>query len=119
MSRRSKLTAPDLERLARTPCPLASLASSGISPFNSALARSCSRKAERVDRNRPATSAQELDSLMSTILTASIRGCGGFDAGRSRRFAGFNAAPELSLGGDQEMLIERIGGNGDLDPFAA
>jgi hypothetical protein len=42
-----------------------------------------------------------------------------FDAERSRRFGGFNAAPELSLGGDLEMLIERIGRNGDLDPFAA
>src|ERR1700722_16808669 len=49
----------------------------GHQRFNSALARSCSRKAERVERNRPATSAQELDSLMSTILTAWIRGCGG------------------------------------------
>src|SRR5271168_2332378 len=41
----------------------------------------------------------------------------GFDAERSRRFAELNAAPELSLGGNQEMLIERIGGNGDLDPL--
>ena len=30
-STESKLTAPDFERLARTPCPIASLASSGIS----------------------------------------------------------------------------------------
>ena len=44
-SRRSKLTAPDFERLARTPWPIASLASSGIRPLSSALALSCSRKA--------------------------------------------------------------------------
>ena len=30
--------APDLERLARTPWPIASLASSGISPLSSTLA---------------------------------------------------------------------------------
>ena len=49
--KRSKLTAPDFERLARTPWPMASLASSGISALSSALARSWSRKAGRVVRN--------------------------------------------------------------------
>ena len=39
---RSKLIAPDLERLARRPCPNASLASSGTSFLSSALAPSCS-----------------------------------------------------------------------------
>ena len=51
------MTAPDLERLARTPWPIASLASSGIKAFNSALDRSCSTKACRVLRNTPANSA--------------------------------------------------------------
>ena len=69
--------APDFERLARTPWPIASLASSGIRLFSSVLAFSCSRKAPRVERNMPANSAQELDALMSTIRTASIRGRGG------------------------------------------
>ena len=69
--------APDFERLARTPWPIASLASSGIRPLSSALAFSCSRKAARVERNTPANSAQELEALMSTIRTASIRGRGG------------------------------------------
>ena len=45
ISMRSKLTAPDFERLARMPWPIASLASSGIKALSSALARSCSRKA--------------------------------------------------------------------------
>ena len=36
-SRTSKLTAPDFERLARTPCPIASLASSGIKRLELAL----------------------------------------------------------------------------------
>jgi len=51
-SRRSKLIAPDFERLARTPWPIASFASSGISAFNSALDCSCSRKACRVGADR-------------------------------------------------------------------
>ena len=69
--------APDLERLARTPWPIASLASSGISPLSSTFALSCSRKAERVERNTPANSAQELEAPISTIRTASMRGRGG------------------------------------------
>jgi hypothetical protein len=77
MSRRSKLTAPDFERLARTLWPIASLASSGISPLSSALAFSCSRNATRVVRNTAAHSAQELEALISTMRTASIRGRGG------------------------------------------
>jgi hypothetical protein len=46
----SKLIAPDLERLALTPCPNASLASSGTSFFSSPLAPSCSTWACRVLR---------------------------------------------------------------------
>ena len=46
----SKLTAPDFERFALTPCPRASLASSGIKALSSHLARSWSRKALRVVR---------------------------------------------------------------------
>ena len=30
-----------------------------------------------------------------------------------------DAPPELALGGDDQVLIERIGVGGDLDPFAA
>ena len=45
---------------------------SGIKALSSDLARSWSRKAERVAQKRPANSAQELDSLMSTTRTASI-----------------------------------------------
>ena len=69
--------APDFERLARTPCPIASLASSGMSPLSSALAFSCCRKAVRVWRKSPANSAQEFDELISTTRTASMRGRGG------------------------------------------
>src|SRR5450830_1439770 len=75
--KRSKLIAPDLERLTLMPWPKASLASSGIRILSSILARSCSRKAVRVWQNTPANSAQELDALISTIRTAAIRGRGG------------------------------------------
>src|SRR5208337_4418516 len=54
LARRSKLTAPDFDRLARLPWPVASLASSGIRALSSAFARSWSRKAERVAHKRPA-----------------------------------------------------------------
>jgi hypothetical protein len=69
--------APDFERLARTPWPVASFASSGMSALSSALARSCSRNAERVAQKRPANSAHELDPVISAIRTASTRGRGG------------------------------------------
>jgi hypothetical protein len=35
------------------------------------------------------------------------------------RLTALNAAPELLLGREQEVLVKRIGRNGDLDPFAA
>ena len=69
--------APDLERLARTPCPMACCASSGTRLFNSALARSCSRNAGCVRVNAPANSAQALEALISTMRTAAMRGFGG------------------------------------------
>ena len=69
--------APDFERLARMPWPMASLASSGIRLLSSALACSCSRWADRVREKIPANSAQALEELMSTMRIASIRGFGG------------------------------------------
>src|SRR6516165_4979990 len=41
------------------------------------------------------------------------------DPEQLRLFAGLDTTPELALGGDDEMLIERIGMGQDLDPFAA
>ena len=111
--------APDFERLARTPCPLASLASSGMSTLSSALAFSCCRNAVRVWRKSPANSAHELDELISTTRTASMRGRGGSNAEQTRRLSALNAAPELLLGREQEVLVERIGRDRDLDPFTA
>ena len=69
--------APDLERLARTPWPIARCAYSGTRLFNSALARSCSRNAGCVRVNAPANSAQASETLISAIRTAAIRGFGG------------------------------------------
>lgn len=69
--------APDFDRLARTPWPIACCASWGIRVFNSALAFSCSRYAGWVRAKLLANSAQALDELMSTTRTASMRGFGG------------------------------------------
>ena len=69
--------APDFERLARTPWPTASLASSGTSFFRSALALRVQGRPRRSGEMSPANSAQALETLMSTTRTASIRGRGG------------------------------------------
>jgi hypothetical protein len=37
----------------------------------------------------------------------------------SRRLAGLDAAPEPSLGGDEKVLVEGIGRDGQFDPFAS
>ena len=111
--------APDLERLARTPWPIACCASSGTRPFNSALARSCSRNAGCVRVNVPANSAQALDVLISTIadrLNARLRR---LDPEEGRGLAALDTTPELPLRSDNEVLVERIGMGGDLNPFAA
>jgi len=68
--------APDFDRLARIPCPIASLASSGIKAFNSALDRSCSRKACRVRRKRPANSPGDRPTASRRrARVAAIPGC--------------------------------------------
>jgi hypothetical protein len=41
------------------------------------------------------------------------------DAENAWRLAGLNTTPELLLGREKEVLVERIGRDGDLDPFAA
>jgi hypothetical protein len=56
---------------------------------------------------------------MSTTLMASSRGRGGPIPNRRGGLAGLHAAPELFLGRQKQMLVERIGMNFDLDPFAA
>ncbi|MCK1469876.1 hypothetical protein IVB51_21615 [Bradyrhizobium sp. CW10] len=41
-----------------------------------------------------------------------------FDVEEQRRLAALNAAPKLLLDGEEQMLIERIGVDLDLNPFA-
>ena len=119
VSRTTKLTAPDLERLPRTPCPMHSLASSGIKDLSSLFARSWSRNAWRVLRNKPANSAHEFEELMSTSAN-------GFDTSSRRlsidqvgRFAGLDTTPEFFFSRNQNAEIEWVHGNRDLNPFAA
>jgi hypothetical protein len=42
-----------------------------------------------------------------------------FGKEQARGLAGFDTAPELFLGSEQETLVERISGNGKFDPVAA
>ena len=67
----------DFVRVARTLWTAASFASSDIKVLSSGVAFSCSTKAGRLARNTPGNSAQELDSLLSTVQAAPIRGSGG------------------------------------------
>ncbi len=55
--------APDFERLARTPWPIACWTSSGIRLLSSALACSCSRCADLVREKIPANSAQAFEEF--------------------------------------------------------
>jgi hypothetical protein len=41
------------------------------------------------------------------------------EAEEGRALAGHDAAPEALLGGEQQVLVEHIGVDGDLDPLAA
>ena len=88
------------------------------------LARSWSmRTAERVAQKRPARTPSTTNwiLLMSTTRkTASTRGRGGSPTPHigPRRLAGLDAAPKSTLGSQLEnALVERVGGNGHLDPF--
>ena len=66
-----------------------------------------------------ANSAQELEALISTIRTASSRGRGGSTPNSRGSFAALDAAPELLLRREEQMLVQRIGMDGHFDPFAA
>jgi hypothetical protein len=59
-----------------------------------------------------------LDEAISTTHGFKPR-LGRFDAKQLRLFATLDTAPKLPLGGNDEMLIERISMGDDLHPFAA
>ena len=111
--------APDFERLARMPWPTASLASSGIRAFSSALDRSCSRNPCRVLRNKPANSAQELDGGHVNDPDRLDPRPRRLDTKEARGLAALDAAPEFLLCGEEQVLIEAISGDRNLDPLAA
>jgi hypothetical protein len=46
-------------------------------------------------------------------------GFGRFNTKEARGLATLDTTPELAFGGNDQVLIERIGMGGDLDPFAA
>ena len=111
--------APDFDRLARTPWPIASLASSGIRPFSSTLGPLMLEEgraggAEYAGEFRPGIGRAHVDDPDS--LDPRPRR---LDAEQARGLATLDAAPELLLRGQQEVLVERIRRDADLDPFAA
>ena len=111
--------APAFDRLAQTPWPIACCASSGTRPFSSALARSMLEMRipgadENVRELRPGIGGAHINN--SDRLNARLRR---LDPEQGRGLAVLHTAPELPLRGDNEVLIERIGMGGDLDPFAA
>ncbi len=65
------MMAPDFERLARMPCPLASFASSGTRFLSSVLACSCSRwchcKHGSRQKSRSAPAAAHCDEMISVM----------------------------------------------------
>ena len=101
------------------PWPVASLASSGISALSSALAFSCSAWAARVRRKMPANSAHELDA--AHIDQPDRRDPWSWRLGieEARGLAGHHRAPEVPLGGDEEVLVERVGRDLHVQPMAA
>ena len=111
--------APDFERLARMPWPIACRASSGTRPLSSALACSCSRWADRVREKIAANSAPGVGRGHIDDTDRLDAGLRRIDAEKGRGLAVFDAPPELPLGGDNEVLVKRIGMGGDLYPLAA
>ena len=111
--------APDFDRLARTPWPIACWASSGTRLLARPWLVSCSRCADLCPEKiagklRPGVRRAHIDD--TDCLDARLWR---LDAEQGRGLAAFDTAPELPLGGDDEMLVERIGVGLDLDPFAA
>ena len=88
---------------------MASLASSGISFFRSDLAPSCSLMGGRVRRKTAANSAQLLDEAHVDDADRLQPRPRRLDPEQARGLAALDAAPELLLRGEQQVLVERIG----------
>ena len=119
ISRRSKLTAPDLERRARSPCPDGLLGVLRHQDFELALGflmlkESWPGSPEACGQVRPGVRhahvhhPDRLDPWPRRFQAEQVRG-----------LASFDAAPELLFRRQQQVLVERVGRDGDLDPFAA
>jgi hypothetical protein len=99
--------APDLERLARMPCPMASLASSGIRLLSSALdvlvlQEGGSALPKQPGEFSPGIGRTHVDD--ANRLDAGPRRLG---AQQPRGLAALDAAPELLLGCEQEVTARR------------
>ena len=102
--------APDLERLARTPWPMACCASSGTRRFQFSLGALVFEKcrvssSKRAGEFCPGIGRAHIDD--ADRRNARLRR---LDAEEGRGLAALDTTPELPLGGDDEVLIKGIGG---------
>src|SRR5258706_11315489 len=98
--------APDFERLARMPCPIASLASSGMRLFNSLLAFSCCRNAVSVLMLQKCRSglAEHCGEFCPSIGRTHINDADSLDAG-SRRLGEEQTRGLAALDATREFLL--------------
>ena len=111
--------APDFERLARMPWPMACFASSGIKLLSSALALlvlqvRVPRADEDVGELRPRIGGAHIDDA-DRLNARPWRS----DPEQGRGLTALHTAPEFPLSGNDQVLIKRIGMGRDLNPFPA
>ena len=111
--------APDFERLARMPWPIACCASSGTKTLKLGLGLFV------FEVGGPGADKDACE-LRPGIGGAHINNANGLDPRlwrldpeQARELAVLYTAPELPFSGDNEVLVKRIGMGGDLHPFAA
>ena len=101
--------APDLERLARMPWPKACWASSGTRLFNSVLAElmlqmRCPSSQEDCRKLSPGVGRSHVYN--PDCLDPRLRR---LDPEQGRGLAALDTPPEFPLGGDNQVLVKRIG----------
>ena len=111
--------APDLERLARTPCPMACCASSGTRLFQFRLGALVFEKCRVCSRKRAGEFCPGIGSAHIDNTDRGYPGLRWLDTEEGRGLAVLDTTPKLTLSGDDEMLVKRIRGDLDCNPLAA
>ena len=111
--------APDLERLARTPWPIACCASSGTRLFQFSLGALVFEKCRVSSSKRAGEFCPGIGSAHIDDADRRYARLRRLDAEQGRALAALDTPPELSLGGDDEMLVKRIRRDLNSNPLAA